>query len=132
MDYIDYNKIFLSICEIANRVPKKLDWDADIEITYKNVKYSTFSNLYLKDKILYIVDRITIDLTNFEYLKYMMIAYQTDVSDKEHYLVKCIHSIFILELLKIFPEFQDFDIVLFYRVYEKVYPFLIKREEIIE
>lgn len=104
MDY--YKQIYLSVCEIANRLPEQLDWDANIDITYQRTRYNTVTQKYIQEeKNMYIVDRITFDLSNFDHLKYMMMAYESLHEDKEKYLVQCIHSIFAKELLKIFPDY---------------------------
>ncbi len=126
MDY--YKQIYFSVCEIANRLPKELDWDANIDITYQCTRYNTVTQKYITENKLYIVDRITFDLSNFDHLKYMMMAYETLHEDKEKYLVQCIHSIFAKELLKIFPDYVENGIVLFYKFNDNIYPFAVDKK----
>jgi len=131
MDF--YKTIYLSVCEIANRLPVELEWDADIDITYANTRYNTVTNRYVQlEGNMYVAQMIRFDLSRFDHLKYMMMAYRTLEEDKEKYLVQCIHSIFAEQLLKIFPNVQNEEVVLFYKFYDNIYPFLVSEKNIIK
>ncbi len=129
---MDYKEIFFSVCEIAQRLPSKADWDANIDVKYGGTTYNTVVNKYIKEADIYIAERITLDLSKFNQLKLMVEAYDLISGDREMYMVKCFHSLFIKDLLTIYPEIENENLVLFYRLDENIYPLVVSKKEIIE
>jgi len=130
---MDYKVIFWSICEIADRLKEKMDWpDCRIKITYNDKNFYLEPKKYIDVPVIDNNNCLIIDLTDFEHLKTIIGDYDEIILDKEMYLVKCIHSLFVYELRNIYPVLMKEQIVIFYKIHDVYYPLLINEKNILK